>query len=131
MYYMRAILSMTKKKRRRRINLTVNSDIWDICQEKGQEYDLNWSEVAQRAFMAVLIKMEMLEDEINYEAASNPSLNSMIIESRLKSYINRDFLKIDANFIDPQEEEEAYTRMRIKQIEEEEALAEMKTNKEV
>ena len=104
---MRMILPMTKKKKRRRINLTVNSDIWDLCQEKGHEYDLNWSEVAQQAFLAVLLKMQSLEDEAKLEASRVPNLNYSVIQSQLKSYINREFLSIDTDFIDPVEEMEA------------------------
>ena len=107
MYFMRMILPMTKKKRRRRINLTVNNDIWDLCQKKGQEYDLNWSEVAQQAFLAVLLRMQQLERDANFEAAHSPKLKYSVIQSQLKNYINREFLSIDVDFRDPLEEVEA------------------------
>ena len=85
---MRTILSVAKKKKRRRINLTVNSDIWETCQKKGQEYDLNWSEIAEEAFLGVLLQLQEVEKIVQSASSSPSDLRASMVKSQLKNYIN-------------------------------------------
>ena len=76
---------MVKKKRRCKVSLTLNPDVWARCKEKGEKYDLNWSQVAEEAFLAVLLQLEQVE---NIVESVPPDLEASVIKSKLKNYIN-------------------------------------------
>ena len=76
---------MVKKKRRCKVSLTLNPDVWARCKEKGEKYDLNWSQVAEEAFLAVLLQLEQVE---NIVESVPPDLEASVVKSKLKNYIN-------------------------------------------
>ena len=76
---------MAKKKRRCKVSLTLNPDVWARCKEKGEKYDLNWSQVAEEAFLAVLLQLEQVE---NIVESVPPDLEASVVKSKLKNYIN-------------------------------------------
>ena len=76
---------MAKKKRRCKVSLTLNPDLWARCKEKGEEYGLNWSQIAEETFLAVLLQLEQIENVVK----SVPSdLEASVVKSKLKNYIN-------------------------------------------
>ena len=76
---------MIKKKRRCKVSLTLNPDLWARCKEKGEEYGLNWSQIAEETFLAVLLQLEQIENVVK----SVPSdLEASVVKSKLKNYIN-------------------------------------------
>ena len=85
---MRVVLTMAKKERRQRINLTVDPDIWSLCRKKGQEYDLNWSEIAEEAFLSVLLQLQEIEKIVQSASSAPSDLKASIVKSKLKNYIN-------------------------------------------
>ena len=65
---------MAKKKRRCKVSLTLNPDLWARCKEKGEE-----------TFLAVLLQLEQIENIVK----SVPSdLEASVVKSKLKNYIN-------------------------------------------
>ena len=76
---------MVKKKRRCKVSLTLDPELWAKCKEKGEKYDLNWSQIAEEAFLAVLLQLEQVENIVN----SVPSgLEASVVKSKLRNYIN-------------------------------------------
>ena len=80
---------MPKKSRRRQISLTVTPELWDRCREKGKKYGLNWSQIAEEAFLAVLLQLDQVENVVESVSKSVPSdLQASVVKSKLRSHIN-------------------------------------------
>ena len=84
---------MVEVRNRQRVNLTINSKIWALCREKGKKYDLNWSQIAEEAFLGVLLQLQEVEKIVE----SDPlGLEASIVKSKLKNYINRACSELNA-----------------------------------
>lgn len=69
---------------KQRISLTVDPDIWVRCRQKSKEYGLNWSEIAEQAFAAVLVQLEQMERIVQ----SAPSgTGRALVKSQLRAYL--------------------------------------------
>ena len=79
---------MGKAYNKQRISLTVDPEVWVRCRQKSKEYGLNWSEIAEQAFSAVLIQLEQMERVIH----SAPSgTGRALVKSQLKGYLAEAF----------------------------------------
>ena len=76
---------MIKKKKRCKVSLTLNPDLWARCKEKSEEYGLNWSQIAEEAFLAVLLHLEQIENTVK---SVSSDLEASVVKSKLKNYIN-------------------------------------------
>ena len=93
---MNLIVSETKYKRK--ITLSVDPDIWAECREKRKKYGLNWSQIAERAFLAVLLQLREVEKIVGAASIDSSSLDTSIVKSQLNDYVSRTFLQLNKDF---------------------------------
>ena len=93
LYTCKLILSGTKC--RRKITLTVDSDLWAECREKRKRYGLNWSQIAEEAFLGVLFQLREIEKIVDSSSTDSSSLDALVVKSRLKDYVSRTFLRLN------------------------------------
>ena len=80
------------KVRKKRVGLTIDPEVWARCQEIGKKFDLNWSQIAEEAFVNVLQHMEELEKILN----SMPSdLQRSAAKANLKGFIERTYTDLN------------------------------------
>ena len=75
-----------ENKQRQRVNLTIDPEIWALCREKGKEYNLNWSQIAEEAFLGILLQLQEIEKVVKSDSLG---LKSSIVKSKLKNYVSR------------------------------------------
>ena len=93
LYTCKLIVSKTKYKRK--ITLTVDPDLWAECREKRDKYGLNWSQIAEEAFLGVLLQLREIEKIIDSAPKDSSGLDTSIVKSRLNDYVNRAFSKLN------------------------------------
>ena len=74
---------------RQRVNLTIDSRVWAECKEKRKKYQLNWSQIAEQAFVAVLLQLNEVERIVKSSSTSSGNLDSLVVKSQLSDYIAR------------------------------------------
>ena len=82
---------MVKAERRQKVNLTIDAQLWALCREKGRKYDLNWSQIAEEAFLNVLLQLQEVEKIVQ---STSPNLEPSVVKSKLRNYINRLYLQL-------------------------------------
>ena len=98
---------MARTKHRRKITLTVDPELWAECREKRKQYGLNWSRIAEQAFLAVLLQLEEVEKIVESASVNSSNLDTSIVKSRLNDYVNRTFLQLNEDFEEVSQEIEA------------------------
>ena len=82
-------MSKTNKKR---VNLSIDPQVWARCREKGKKFGLNWSQIAEEAFVGILLQLEELEKIID----SIPSeLQASVAKTKLKDFIGRSYAELN------------------------------------
>ncbi len=79
---------MEEARYRQRVNLTIDPNVWAECRQKSKEYGLNWSEIAEEAFLGVLLQLREVERIVQSASSSPPELKASIVKSQLRDYIN-------------------------------------------
>lgn len=82
---------MVKAERRQKVNLTIDAQLWALCRQKGRKYDLNWSQIAEEAFLNVLLQLQEVEKIVQ---STTPNLEPSVVKSKLRNYINRLHLQL-------------------------------------
>ena len=86
---------MAGSKHKRKITLTVDPDLWAECREKRKKYGLNWSQIAEQAFLGVLLQLREIENIIESSSVDSLGLDTSIVKSRLNDYVSRTFSQLD------------------------------------
>ena len=76
-------MSKTNKKR---VNLSIDPGVWARCREKGKKFGLNWSQIAEEAFVGILLQLDQLEKIID---SIPPELQASVAKTKLKDFIER------------------------------------------
>ena len=71
---------------RKRISLTIDPDVWERCQSIGKEFGLNWSQIAEEAFVNVLYQMEELKKILD---TMPPELRKSAAKANLKKFLQQ------------------------------------------
>ena len=80
---------MTKISQRKKITLTVDAELWSECKQRSKEYGLVWSQVAEQAFLAVLLQLREVEKIVKSNSLDSGGLDTSIVKSQLSDYIAR------------------------------------------
>ena len=89
---------MTKTKYKRKITLSVDPDLWAECREKRKKYGLNWSQIAEQAFLGVLLQLREVEKIVEAASTDSSSLDTSIVKSQLNDYVSRTFSQLNKDF---------------------------------
>ena len=79
---------MGKAYNKQRISLTVDPEVWACCRQKSKEYGLNWSEIAEQAFAAVLVQLDQMEKIVH---SAPLGTGRALVKSQLKAYLGDAF----------------------------------------
>lgn len=71
-----------------RVGLTISPEVWQECRQRSKELDINWSQVAEDAFVAVLGQLTEIERLI---ASAPPGSSTALIKTYLKAYVGDEF----------------------------------------
>ena len=80
---------MAKISQRKKITLTVDAELWAECKQRSKEYGLVWSQVAEQAFLAVLLQLREVEKIVKSNSLDSGSLDTSMVKSQLSDYIAR------------------------------------------
>ena len=80
------VMARVPNRQRQRVNLTIDPKVWALCREKGEKYGLNWSQIAEEAFLGILLQLQEVEKIVESDSSG---LETSIVKSKLKNYINR------------------------------------------
>ena len=83
---------IVSKSRRKRINLSIDSEVWAKCSEKGKKFGLNWSQIAEEAFVNVLLHMNELEKILD---SIPPELQASVAKTKLKDLIEQSYTQLN------------------------------------
>lgn len=72
------------KQGHKRVNLSIDAQVWARCKEKGKKFGLNWSQIAEEAFAGVLLQLDELEKIMN---SVPPELQASVAKTKLKDFI--------------------------------------------
>lgn len=76
------------KSQRRRINLTIDPELWERCQRVGKKFGLNWSRIAEETFFNVLSQMEELEKILD---SIPPELQASMAKANLRKFVEQTY----------------------------------------
>ena len=89
---------MSKARYKRKITLTVDSELWAECRQKRKEYGLNWSQIAEQSFLAVLLQLREVEKIVKSASTGSSGLDASIVKSQLNDYISRTCSQVNEDF---------------------------------
>ena len=98
---------MAKTRHKKKITLSVDPKLWAECWEKRKKYGLNWSQIAEQAFLAVLLQLEEVEKIVESASTDSSNLDTSIVKSRLNDYVSRTFSQLNEDFEEVSQEIEA------------------------
>ena len=81
-----------------KITLSVDAKLWAECREKSKQYGLVWSQVAEEAFLAVLLQLKEVEKIVESASDDTGNLDISMVRSQLQDYISRVNVGLGANF---------------------------------
>ena len=89
---------MAKIREKKKITLNVDAELWAECREKRKQYGLIWSEVAEQAFLAVLLQLREVEKIVKSSSSDSETLDNSIVKSQLNAYITRTCAGLEDSF---------------------------------
>ena len=77
---------------RKKINLSIDSEVWARCQKVRKRFGLNWSQIAEEAFVNVLVHMEELEKILD---TIPPELQASVAKTKLKDFVKQTYSQLN------------------------------------
>ena len=77
---------------RKKINLSVDPEVWARCQKVRKRFGLNWSQIAEEAFVNVLVHMEELEKVLD---SIPPELQASVAKTKLRDFVERSYSQLN------------------------------------
>ena len=77
---------------RKKINLSIDSEVWVRCQKVRRRFGLNWSQIAEKAFVNVLVHMEELEKILD---SIPPELQASVAKTKLRDFVERSYSQLN------------------------------------
>ena len=93
-----SFIIVSKAKHKRKITLTVDPELWAECRQKREEYGLNWSQIAEKSFLAVLLQLREVEEIVKSASTDSSGLDVAIVKSRLNDYVSRTYSQLNKDF---------------------------------
>jgi hypothetical protein len=73
------------KKPRKRVNLTIDQDVWTRCQYMSSQFDfINWSSVAQTAFEQILVLLDETLEALSEGETSEDAMQRAILRFQVQ-----------------------------------------------
>ena len=92
---------------KKRVNLSIDPQVWARCREKGKKFGLNWSQIAEEAFVGVLLQLDELEKII---VSIPPELQVSVAKTKLKDFVERSYIQLNQELEDSISDQESKSK---------------------
>ncbi len=82
---------MVKHHNKERVNLTIDAQVWAECLEARQLLNINWSEVAEQAFIVVLAQTRKVLEVVASVPEADPEVRLQKLKESLSAYAFKEF----------------------------------------